>query len=61
MKPKEHTKRLLKIMTALREEVCVLVEHKHVQSCGYKSLHDVELDIETLTQEIEKMELLKGK
>jgi hypothetical protein len=45
----------------LREEVSILTEHKHLGSCGYKSLHEVELDIHTLTQEIEKTELVKGK
>ena len=58
MSPNRHNRRLLKLMTVLREEVCVLVEHKHIK-CPYKNLHEVELDIHDLTKEIERTELVK--
>jgi len=58
MTPKRHKNRLLKLMTKLREEVCVLVEHKHIKY-PYKNLHEVELDIHDLTKEIERTELVK--
>ena len=58
MKPKHHKNRLLKLMTILRAEVCVLVEHGHIK-WPYKSLHEVELDMHDLAQEIERKELVK--
>ena len=58
MSPKNHKKRLLKLIVKLREEVCKLLEDKHIDY-PYKNLNEVELDIHHLTQEIEKMELSK--
>jgi len=58
MSPKHHKNRLLKLMTVLRAEVGVLVEHKHIKY-PYKNLHEVELDIHDLAQEIERKELTK--
>ena len=58
MSPKHHKNRLLKLMTVLRAEVGVLVEHKHIKYL-YKNLHEVELDIHDLAQEIERKELIK--
>jgi len=58
MTPQRHVNRLLKLMTMLREEVSKLVEEGHIKY-PYKSLHEVELDIHDLTQEIERVELAK--
>ena len=58
MSPKHHKNRLLKLMTVLRAEFGVLVEHKHI-NYPYKNLHEVELDIHDLAQEIERKELIK--
>lgn len=58
MTPKRHKNRLLKILTQLREQVCLLYEHEHVKHPS-KSLKEVELDIHDLTMDIEKMELSK--
>lgn len=45
-------------MTTLREEVCKLLEDKHLKY-PYKNLNEVEIDIHKLTQDIEKTELSK--
>ena len=57
-RPKVHKARLLKLMTQLRDEVSVIVEHKHIKY-PYTSLNEVELNIHDLTKEIERVELAK--
>ena len=58
MKPKRHKNRLLKLLMQLKTEVCSLLEDNHLQY-PYKSLEEVERDIDNLTQEIERTELAK--
>ena len=58
MSPKRHKTRLLKLLTKLKNEVCSLLEDKHLQY-PYKSLPEVEHDIDNLCQEIERTELAK--
>jgi len=58
MSPNRHKKKLLRLMTKLRYEVSRLQEEKHIKY-PYKNLHEVEIDIHDLTQEIERMELIK--
>ena len=58
MKPGRHKNRILSLMTQLRAEVSVLVEHKHIEY-PYKNLNEVELDMHDLVQEIERTALAK--
>ena len=58
MSPKRHKSRLLKVLTQLKTEVCSLLEDQHLQY-PYKSLEEIERDIDNLTQEIERTELAK--
>lgn len=58
MTPKRHKNRLLRLIKLLRKEVGRLLEHKHIKY-PYKNLSEVELDIDKLTQGIEKTELSK--
>ena len=58
MKAQRHKKRLLKILTQIRAEVCSLLEDGHLQY-PYKCLEEVERDIENLSHEIERTELAK--
>jgi len=58
MSPKRHKTRLLKVLEQLKAEVCKLLEDEHLKF-PYKSLEEVERDIDNLTYEIERTELLK--
>jgi len=58
MDPKRHKTRLLKVLEQLKTEVCKLLEDEHLKF-PYKSLEEVERDIDNLTYEIERTELLK--
>ena len=58
MTPKRHKIRLLKILTQLKNEVCSLLKDEHLQY-PYKSLEEIEHDIENLTREIERVGLIK--
>lgn len=58
MKPERHKTRLLKILENLKNEVCSLLEDGHLQY-PYKSLPEVEHDIDNLAQEIERTGLIK--
>ena len=58
MTPKRHKTRLLKILEQLKNEACSLLEDKHLKY-PYKSLEEVELDIDHLVQDIEKTGLSK--
>jgi hypothetical protein len=58
MSPYRHKQKLLKIMIRLREEVCKLLEDGHLLY-PYKSLPEVEHDIDSLTEEIERTGLAK--
>jgi len=57
---KVHKKRLLRLITQLREEVCKLYEEHHVVFPN-KSMHELELDIYELMKEIERTELVNEK
>ena len=58
MSPKRHKNRLLKVLTQLKNEVCSLLKDEHLQY-PYKSLEEIEHDIDNLTQEIERTGLAK--
>ena len=58
MSPKRHKTRLLKLLEKLRNEVCSLLEDEHLQY-PYKSLPEIEHDIDNLTREIERTGLAK--
>ena len=58
MKPERHKSRLLKLLTNLKNEVCSLIKDGHLQY-PYKSLEEIERDIDNLTQEIERVRLAK--
>lgn len=53
MTPARHKTRLLKTLTLLKNEVCNLLEDQHLQY-PYKSLEEIERDIENLLREIER-------
>ncbi len=53
MTPKKHKAKLMKLLERLKAEVCSLLEHEHLQY-PYKSLTEVERDIDNLCQEIER-------
>ena len=57
MSPKRHKNRLLKILTQLKGEVCKLIEDEHLLY-PYKSLPEIERDIDNLTEEIERTGLV---
>jgi len=57
MTPKRHKNRLLKILTQLKAEVCKLIEDKHLRY-PYKSLPEIEHDIDNLIEEIERTGLV---
>ena len=57
MTPKRHKTRLLKVLEKLKNEVCSLIEDEHLQY-PYKSLPEVEHDIDNLTKEIERTGLV---
>ena len=57
MTPKRHKTRLLKALEKLKNEVCSLIEDEHLQY-PYKSLLEVEHDIDNLVQEIERTGLV---
>lgn len=57
-KPEKHKTRLLKLITKLREDVCSLLNDGHLEY-PYKSLPEIERDIDCLVQEIERTELSK--
>ena len=57
MSPKRHKTRLLKQLENLKNEVCSLLEDGHLQY-PYKSLPEVERDIDNLTEEIERTGLV---
>jgi len=56
MSPKRHKRRLLRLITKIKNEVCRLEEHGHIKY-PYKDLHEVDLDISDLIHEIERTEL----
>ena len=56
-RPDAHKKRLLKYITKIMEEVCQLRKENHIDYLN-KSLHELELDIHSLIQEIERKEFL---
>lgn len=58
MKPKRHKNRLLKGLHQLKTDVCDLLNDGHLQY-PYKSLEEVERDIDNLVQEIERTGLAK--
>ena len=58
MSPKRHQTRLLKLLEKLRNEVCSLLEDEHLQY-PYKSLPEIEHDIDNLAREIERTGLAK--
>jgi len=58
MTPKRHKNRLLGLLTKLKDEVCSLIEDEHLEY-PYKSLPEIERDIDHLCQEIERTELAK--
>ena len=58
MSPYRHKQKLLKLMTRLRDEVCNLLEDKHLLY-PYKSLPEIEHDIDNLVEEIERTGLVK--
>ena len=58
MSPNRHKKKLLRLMTKIRNEVSRMTEEQHIKY-PYKNLQEVEIDIHDLTQEIERMELMK--
>ena len=58
MTPKRHKTRLLNLLEKLKDEVCSLLEDEHLQY-PYKSLPEVEHDIDNLTEEIERTGLVK--
>ena len=58
MTPKRHKTRLLKLLVKLKNESCSLIEDGHLQY-PYKSLPEVEHDIDNLVQEIERTGLTK--
>ncbi len=58
MKAQRHKTRLLNLLEKLKNEVCSLLEDEHLQY-PYKSLPEVERDIDNLTQEIERVGLTK--
>jgi len=59
MKPERHKKEILKLIVLLRDAVMLSFEHGHIK-WPPKSLHEVELDIDGLLREIERIEFLKG-
>ena len=58
MKPAKHKAKLMKLLTKLKNEACSLIKDEHLQY-PYKSLPEVERDIDSLCQEIERTELAK--
>ena len=58
MSPKRHKNRLLKAITVVKTEVCSLLEDGHLQY-PYKTLEEVERDIDNFTFEIERTGLSK--
>lgn len=58
MKPKRHKARLMKLLESLKSEACSLLKDGHLKY-PYKSLSEVERDIDNLCQEIERTELAK--
>jgi len=58
MSPKRHKNKLLKALATLKNEVCSLLEDEHLMY-PYKSLEEIERDIENLIFEIERTELVK--
>jgi hypothetical protein len=57
-RPRTHQRRILKLLTKLREEISLLYEEHHVEFPN-KDIHDIELDVHDLTMDIERAELLK--
>lgn len=58
MKSARHKARLMKLLERTKNEVCSLLKDGHLQF-PYKSLEEVERDIDTLCQEIERTGLAK--
>ena len=58
MTPKRHKTRLSKLLEKLKNEVCGLFKDGHLEY-PYKSLPEIERDIDNLTQEIERTGLTK--
>ena len=58
--PEEHINKVLGWLAKLKGEIAVMSEDGHFQQCGYKNVDTVEDDIEILTQEVKRTELLQG-
>jgi hypothetical protein len=57
-RPRVHKNRILRLVTKLREEVSILYEEHHVEFPN-KDINGLELDMNDLCREIERMELSK--
>ena len=53
MKPDRHKNQILKLTALLRDEIMLAFEHGHIK-WPMKSLHEVELDMDSLLREIER-------
>lgn len=60
MKPSNHKKRILKLLMKLRAEICMVYEEHHVKF-PEKDIHEIELDIHKITQEIERTNFIERK
>jgi len=61
MKPDRHIKKLLRLMSEVRNEVAAMDAEGHFGQYGFKGLGEVETDIETIIKDVERKELLQGK
>lgn len=59
-RPNIHKKRITKLLERLRYELSLVYEEHHVQFPN-KDMHEIELDINKVIQEVERVEFTKLK
>ena len=60
MSPNTHKKRIAKLLERLRYELSLVYEEHHVEFPN-KDMHEMELDINKVIQEVERVEFVKKK